>query len=383
MFSDTVAVRDRVRFGAWRDGRVTGVRVFGPGGAAVAGRIAAGQIGQLWGLTGIRIGDAIGVSPPGAGGRHFAPPTLETVVIPDRAADRARMHAALTLLAEQDPLINLRQDQVRQEALLSLYGEVQKEVIQQTLADEFGIAVGFSETTTLCIERLAGPGTAAERMSEAGNPFNATIGLRVEPGPAGSGFRFGLEIEPGALPRAFQQAIDTTARETLRQGLHGWPVPDCVVTLTESGYVPPPPTGWSAFSSSAADFRNLTPLVVMAALQQARTVVCEPVHAVTIEAPAGSIGVIMPALARIGAIPLAQRLAGPAIEIEAHVQAAAVRELQLLLPGLTGGEGVLESGFDHYRPVRGAPPERPRADHDPRHRRAYLLQVSRRVNGAG
>src|SRR5262249_35663663 len=158
-------------------------RVFGPGGPAVADRISAGQIGQLWGLTGIRIGDAIGVSPPGAGERQFAPPTLETVVIPDRAADRARMHSALTLLAGQDPLINLRQDDVRQEVLLSLYGEVQKEIIQQTLADDFGIAVGFSETTTLCIERLAGPGTAVERMGGPGNPFKATIGLRIDPGP--------------------------------------------------------------------------------------------------------------------------------------------------------------------------------------------------------
>jgi ribosomal protection tetracycline resistance protein len=390
MFAGTIAVRDRVPFGTGQEGRVTGVRVFGPGGAAVSDQIGAGQIGQLWGLAGIRIGDAIGAvpTPPGAvagttGGWHFAPPTLETVVIPDRAADRARMHSALTLLAEQDPLINLRQDEVRQEALLSLYGEVQKEIIQQTLAGEFGIAVGFSETTTLCIERLAGPGAAAERMSGYGNPFKATIGLRIDPGPTGSGIRFGLEIEPGALPRAFQQAIETTARETLRQGLHGWQVTDCAIALTESGYVPPPPTGWSKFSSSAADFRNLTPLVVMAALRQAGTVVCEPVHAFTIEAPADSIGVIMPALARIGAIPLAQRQAGPSAGIDGHVPAAVVRELQLLLPGLTGGEGVLESAFDHYRPVRGTPPERPRSDYNPLNRQAYLQQVSRRVNGAG
>jgi ribosomal protection tetracycline resistance protein len=383
MFAGTIAVRDRVPFGAGQEGRVTGVRVFGPGGAAVSERIGAGQIGQLWGLTGIRIGDAIGVSLPSADRRYFAPPTLETVVIPDRAADRARMYSALTLLAEQDPLINLRQDEVRQEALLSLYGEVQKEVIQQTLAAEFGIAVGFSETTTLCIERLAGSGAAVERMAEHGNPFNATIGLRIDPGPIGSGIRFGLEIEPGALPRAFQQAIETTARETLRQGLRGWQVTDCVIALTESGYVPPPPTGWSSASSSAADFRNLTPLVVMAALRAAGTAVCEPVHAFSIEAPADSIGVIMPALARIGGIPLAQRQAGSSFVIEGHVPAAAVRDLQLLLPGLTSGEGVLESVFDHYRPVRGTPPERPRSDQNPLNRQSYLLQVSRRVNSAG
>ena len=91
----------------------------------------------------------------------------------------------------------------------------------------------------------------------------------------------------------------------------------------------------------------------------------------------------MPALARIGAIPLGQRQAGSSVVIEGHLPAAAVRGLQLLLPGLTGGEGVLEATFDHYRPVRGTPPERPRSDYNPLNRQAYLLQVSRRINGAG
>ena len=41
---------------------------------------------------------------------------------------------ALTELAEQDPLIDLRQDDTRHELFLSLYGEVQKEIVAQTLA---------------------------------------------------------------------------------------------------------------------------------------------------------------------------------------------------------------------------------------------------------
>ncbi len=37
---------------------------------------------------------------------------------------------AKSVIAEQDPLINLRQDDVRQEIFVSLYGEVQKEVMR-------------------------------------------------------------------------------------------------------------------------------------------------------------------------------------------------------------------------------------------------------------
>ena len=58
---------------------------------------------------------------------------------------------------------------------------------------------------------------------------------------------------------------------------------------------------------------------------------------------------------------------------------ARVHDLETRLPSLTRGEGVLESAFDHYRPVGRPLPERPRTDHNPLDRREYLLHVQRRV----
>ena len=140
---------------------------------------------------------------------------METVVVPARRADQGALRVALAQLAEQDPLINLRQDDVRQEILVSLYGEVQKEVIQATLASDFGIEVGFRETITICIERLAGTGEAVEVTGVPLNPFLARHRLRgPSRGRAGSGVRFRLGIERGALPLSFLKAIETTVRET-------------------------------------------------------------------------------------------------------------------------------------------------------------------------
>src|SRR6185437_12940066 len=89
---------------------------------------------QAVGAAEVRIGDPVGAARTGPA-EHFAPPTLETVVVP-APGQRGRLQAALSQLAEQDPLINLRQDDVRQELYVSLYGEVQKEVVQATLADD-------------------------------------------------------------------------------------------------------------------------------------------------------------------------------------------------------------------------------------------------------
>jgi ribosomal protection tetracycline resistance protein len=92
---------------------------------------------KLSGLTGIRVGDPIGAAAHSDEERQFPPPALESVVRPLRGADGGRLRAALNELAEQDPLINVRQDDERGEISVSMYGEVQKEVIGETLAREY------------------------------------------------------------------------------------------------------------------------------------------------------------------------------------------------------------------------------------------------------
>jgi ribosomal protection tetracycline resistance protein len=382
VFAGSLRVRDRVRFGRAGESRITALSVLREGSAVPAASAAAGQIAKLRGLDGIQVGDQVGAPGVPAGGHRFPPPTLETVVVPRRPAGKRALHAALTQLAEQDPLINLRQDDLRQEIYLSLYGEVQKEVIEATLADDFGISVTFRQTTTICAERLTGTGQAAERLAPA-SPFLAGVGLHIGPAPAGAGVDFRLGVEPGSLPAPFRKAVAETVRQTLQQGLHGWPVPDAVVTLTGSDYIPPQGRRGVAFdprlSSTAGDFRNLTPLVLMSALREAGTVVCEPVHRFTLEIPADALAAVLPVLAAHRAVPRGQQPLGPAYLLTGDVPAAQAGGLRQRLPGVTRGEAVLDSAFSHYQPVTGPPPRRPRTGPNPLDRKEYLLRVMRRV----
>ncbi|MET9663244.1 translation factor GTPase family protein [Streptomyces sp. NPDC006510] len=390
MFSGTVRIRDRLPFGRGdgrAEGRVTGISVFDHGSAVRESAVGAGRIAQLRGLGGIRVGDPVGDPDTAAPGRWFAPPTLESVVVPSSGTSRGELHVALAQLAEQDPLINLRQDDIRKEVSVSLYGEVQKEVIQATLADEFGIGVTFRETTTICLERPNGSGAAYEVGEQNGNPFLATIGLRVDPAPVGSGIAYRLEVELGSMPFSLMRAVEETVGETLRQGIHGWQVTDCVVTMTHSGYWPRQSHSHGVFdksmSSTAGDFRNLTPLVLMSALKQAGTTVHEPIHRFRLELPADQLGPVLPVLAQLRAVPGTPAVHGSVCVLEGEIPAARVHELQQQLPALTRGEGVLESEFDRYRAVVGTVPDRPRTDHDPLNRKEYLLHTVRRIASGG
>jgi ribosomal protection tetracycline resistance protein len=192
-----------------------------------------------------------------------------------------------------------------------------------------------------------------------------------------------LEVELGSMPFAFFKAIEETVSETLQQGIHGWQVTDCTVTITRCGYAPRQSHAHQGFdksmSSTGADFRGLTPLVVMSALVQAGTRVYEPIHRFQLEIPAETFGAVLPVLTRLRAVPEAPAMRGSSYLIEGEIPAAQVHELQQQLPGLTRGEGVLECAFDHYQSVSGPAPTRPRSDHNPLNRKEYMLHVMRRV----
>jgi ribosomal protection tetracycline resistance protein len=307
--------------------------------------------------------------------------------VPLDPADGQRLRVALAQLAEQDPLINVRQDGTLQEISVSLYGEVQKEVIQATLASDFGIDVTFRETTPIYIERPIRTGEAIEILHAESNPFLATIGLRVDPAPDGSGIEFRLQVDSRTLPlylyktaESFTESMGEYVRQTFQEGLFGWQVTDCIVTMTKCNYsVPDGPPSRRGPLSTAADFRKLTPLVLMQALERAGTAVCEPTVRISLEIPTDAIGAVMAALARLGAAVETPSPKGKLSTINAVLSAARADDLQRQLRGLTGGEGVIDSSFAGYQPVTGDEPTRRRTTPNPLNLAEYMLHLAKRT----
>jgi ribosomal protection tetracycline resistance protein len=345
---------------------------------------------RVWGLGAVRVGDALGDLPDAPGEHHFPLPTLESVVSALRPEQQGSLRAALAQLAEQDPLINVRQDDSRHEISVSLYGDVQKEVIGATLERDYGIAAEFRETTTLCIEWPAHAAEADEviraktktnitgRSSPLStNPFTATLGLRVEPLPLGSGIEFRVDVEPRLIPlylyktpEQMASQMEAYVRDALEEGLEGWQVTDCRVTVWDCGYASP--------ATSAADYRRLTQLVLMTALDRGGTWVCEPLANAALEVPAPTAPGVLAALGRLGGRVRGQFSANGVSMVDAVLPVARLRDLQHQLPGLTGGEAVLETRFGGYQPIGGTSPRRPRSSPSPLHRDEWLASLAHR-----
>ncbi|MEV1009992.1 translation factor GTPase family protein [Streptomyces sp. NPDC049881] len=339
-------------------GRVTGLDVVAAPGRDAGRRLLAGGIARVRGLADVRVGDRLGEpGDAGGGGSHFAPPGLETAVRSEEADGEGGLWAALSALADEDPLIQVRRAGDGAMSLL-LYGAVQREVVEARLLLDFGIDAVFEEPRPVYVERPVGAGEALSEMRRTeGNEFWATVGLRVEPGPYGSGVRYVHDVETGYMPRAFHRAVEETAVQALRQGMHGWAVTDCVLTVHRVGQHSP--------NTTAADFRKVTPMVVLRALEEAGTRVFEPCQAVELEVPEDTVGDVVGLLAGLGAAVGGSEPRGGTWTVEAELPLGPLQRLVAALPGLTRGEGALWTRPGTDRPVRGVPPRRARTDGNP------------------
>ncbi|XVU27710.1 GTP-binding protein [Actinoplanes sp. CA-054009] len=380
LWSGRLRVRDRVQLAEGRPQRVTEIAVSEPGGVRVRPSVSAGQIAAVRGLP-ARIGQHVG-DPPRRRLYRFPPATRQAMVEPVDPAQRLALFAGLAELADEDPLVDLRLDDHEAQAVIRLHGEVQKEVIAALLEDRYGVRARFSGTLTACVERVAGAGAAEDRIGERGNPYLAGIGLRIEAAPPGHGVEVRPGVEPGRLTPAFIAAIEEGVRAALRQGPHGWPVTDCVVTMTSSQYWPrqsrPHQKFDKSISSVAADFRNLAPVVVAAALRESGTRVCQPVERFDLNLPPRTFDAVAALLGRLGAVIDDTATTGGYLEVGGTLPSSRVPEVVAALPDLTGGEAVLTTRFDHYAPVTGDhPPVLRRRGPDPSDREEWFRAVPR------
>ncbi len=379
LWSGGLARRDRVRVGGARE-VVTDLRVSRQGALERAERAGAGEVVVIGGLSAARVGDAFGPVPDRVV-HQFPPPTRQALVEPVDPTRRGALYTALNELADTDPLLELRVHPDDEEIAVSLHGEVHQEVLGSLLEEAYDVPVRFRDVSTVCIERVVGTGSAEDLIGVDDNPYLAGVGLRVEARPVGHGLEFSPGIERGNLPAAFVAATEEGVRTAFRQGLSGWAVTDCMVTMTSSGYLPRQSAMHAGFSKSmssvAADFRLLAQVVAMAALARAATRVCEPLERFDLEVPLDVLGVVVARLGPLGGQVVESSVSDDLVRLVGLVPSARLPELVRSLPDLTGGEAVLTHRLDSYAPGHGRPPTRRRHGVDPRDRERWFREMPR------
>lgn len=345
----SIRVRDQITVAGADVGKVTGLKVCDPSGFVQQEHASAGQVVRVHGLA-AQIGDRLGHTGANTAQFHFAPPALETTISARDPSQQLALHQALTEIADFDPLIKLRPGEDQGILRISIYGEVQQQVIADTLGLDYDIEVEFRSTKIICVERPAGTGHSVRRMGDPDHFYGATVGITIGPNQPGAGVNLNLAVPRTDLPlhlystiEAFHDALLGYLDKPLAVGPHGWQVADICITITENGYIPPGP--------APADVRHTVEIVVSEAIRQAGTVVCEPIEQFHLEAPVETLTNVLNLLGRRRAVPDPPQISQTLAVVTGTIPTAELDQLRRALHGATHGEGLLESHLDHYTPL--------------------------------
>lgn len=321
-------------------GKITKMQGFLNGKMLEINTAEAPEIVKIFGLD-LQIGDWLGQYLQESGD-NFAKPNLKVVIRPKNPTDNLNLYKALRNLSLIDPLVSVEQD-LQNTLSLKIYGEIQQEIIQTFLQEDYGLEVIFEKAQVIYVEKVIGVGTAFADKMDKDNFFEATIGLKIGPNNACDEVVFDIGIGRGHLPVAFQKAIEDTVYKTLEQGLYGWPITSCLVEVTEAGY-------WDA-TSDGGDFRGLTPILLQKALKQAGTQVYEPINSFELDFLAENLNQILSALSKVEAkIDSIVENSGN-VMITGIITVRQTFDLEKQIPTLTSGKGLFLGEFAGYQKV--------------------------------
>ena len=138
-------------------------------------------------------------------------------------------------------------------------------------------------------------------------------------------------------------------------------------TLTHTGYASPVTT--------ASDFRNLTPLVLMDALKHAKTCAYEPVNEFELTVPEHAISTTMYKLAAIPATFVEPILNNDSYQLTGSLPVAKIEDFKSMLHSFTEGEGIFITKPTGYNKLTAPFPTENVSDFNPLNRKDYLLRV--------
>lgn len=328
--------------------------------------LQAGDIGVLCGLGSVRAGDAFGPEeflPPL---HRLARPVLRVRAWPEREQDQTRLLIAMQTLVEEDPSLQMNWVPAVRELTLTVVGPVQVEIVQALLQSRFHLNARFSPPSVIYRETPVGSGEA--QVSYRPSQGYAWLHMRVEPGEPGSGVTYIPLDRHDELYPQFEAEVRRTALETLEQGLRGWQVTDVRVSLLGGAF--------DSISTTVGNFTAATPIVLMAALEQAGTRLLEPLYQFTVSVPDYAAGRVTADLGQRRAV--IGEITGEAdrIIITGRLPVAEALDLPAKLSGMSGGRGIATMQPGGYQ---AAPPGTtariPRADWLPADPSRYRIAI--------
>ena len=310
-----------------------------------AGRLGAGEIGVLYGLGPVKVGQVLGDASllprqvrPGA---LRAPLTTVRVETDDPQKQKA-LAAACEILSDEDPLLQTRYVRDTGELRIDAMGAIQLEILQEALKTRFGLDARFTNPTVIYRETIAreAEGFCAYTMPK---PCWAILQFLLQPGPRGSGVRFHSEVPARDILPRYQHQVEQALPLplALAQGRLGWQVTDVDIALIGGNH--------HLVHTHPLDFIVATPWAIQDGLRRGGSVLLEPLLEMLFRVPPELTGRIMSDVNAMRGEVKEVKSEDDFAAVLAWVPAAESMDYPTRLAQITGGRGGMRVKLHGYR----------------------------------
>ena len=333
--------------------RVAGVFALRGEEPVKRGMAKAGETVALGRLERIRTGETITADKGGvvqAKGASAPEPVFAIGLGLKDRKDEVKLTTALAKLMEEDPSLQLEQNQDTHQMLLLGQGEMHLRVASERLQRKYGVAVErqarlipYKETI-----RKGAEVRGRHKKQSGGHGQFGDVVIDIQPLPRGSGFQFAEKITGGVVPRQFIPSVEIGVKDYLAHGPLGFPVVDIAVTLLDGSY--------HTVDSSDMAFRQAGRIGMTEGMPKCQPVLLEPIMAVEVAVPSDATarinGIISQRRGQILGFDARDGWSGWDV-VQAQIPASEMESLIVDLRSATSGVGTYKARFDHLAELTG------------------------------
>lgn len=324
----------------WEE-KVNQIRIYSGEKFETVGEAKAGQVCAVTGLSKTHPGEGLGGET--SSGAPLLEPVLTYRLELPKGCDPAQILPKLRQLEEEDPLLHIVWDENLKEIQAQIMGEVQLQILQNVIAQRFGIDVRFGTGNIVYKETIRYPVEGVGHFEPLRH--YAEVHLLLEPGEPGSGLELASACSEDMLDRNWQRLVLTHLAEKEHRGvLIGAPITDMRITLV---------AGRAHIKhTEGGDFRQATYRALRQGLMEAESVLLEPYYDILLEIPENMVGRAMADLEqRRGTFIPPQIEAGVAL-LQGEAPVSAMQDYGKEVAAYTKGHGRLFTTLKGYKPCR-------------------------------
>lgn len=278
---------------------------------------------------------------------NFPKPNISMAVLPKTKGDEDKISSSLQKLLEEDPTFTVTRDTENAETIISGVGETHLEVIASKLKNKFGAEVILRTPKVPYRETIKGIADVQgkHKKQSGGHGQYGDVKIKFEPRNDGeSDLEFVDNVVGGAVPRNFIPAVEKGLRECMDKGvLAGYPVVGLRATLHDGSYHP--------VDSSEMAFKLATSIAFKKGLEQAKSILLEPIMKVDICVPDEYMGDIIGDINKRRGRVLGMEQEGNLQKVNAEVPLAEMFKYSTDLRSMTQARGSFTSEFERYEEV--------------------------------